>query len=386
MRNVLDSIRAALSGLRDRFVALSGRNKGIVAGASVVVLVVIGVGAAAVFGGGGETTPTTLAAVTTTTPTTTTTLPATTTTTTTTIAGLASPLNGLAADDPALLERRALAVKIDNHPNARPQSGIAQADLVYELLVEGGLSRFIAIFHDNDSEYLGPIRSGRPTDPTLIRPTGAVMVFSGAQPWIEQIIVNTGVRLIGEGEGTFRIQGRSAPHNLYGDTLALRAVADARGYGDDPPPAILEIGEYEGQEPAAQVATTWDAGNRVLWLWNGSEYQRFTNELPHNEIDIDGNETQIATDVLVVLEAVQYTARPPGDGTPVPALETVGEGVAYVFANGMVQEGSWSRADNADPFTLRAADGGAMTVPAGRPWIAIFPNSQPVSWLAEATS
>jgi hypothetical protein len=107
-------------------------------------------------------------ATTTTTPTTTTstTRPTTTateaTTTTETAPGPASPLNGLPAEDPTLLDRGVMAVKIDNHWNARPQSGLQEADAVYELVVEAGLTRFIALFHDNDSDYLGPMRSGRP--------------------------------------------------------------------------------------------------------------------------------------------------------------------------------------------------------------------------------
>ncbi|MCP3976979.1 MAG: DUF3048 domain-containing protein, partial [bacterium] len=94
---------------------------------------------------------------------TTTTSTSTTTTTTTLGPQNPSPLNGLNVEDPELLERRAIAVKVDNHWNARPQSGIQEADMVYELLVEGGLTRFIAVFHHSDSGYVGPIRSLRPT-------------------------------------------------------------------------------------------------------------------------------------------------------------------------------------------------------------------------------
>jgi len=389
MRNAWDRITGALTQVWDRILALPIAGK--VAVAAGVLLLALGVGAlsAAIFGGGTTTTTASPVAATTTSPPATTapattTTAAATTTTTTLPPGPGSVFNGVPAEDPDLLERRALAVKIDNHPRARPQSGIDQADMVYELLVEGGLSRFIAIFHDNDADYVGPIRSGRPTDPTLIRPTGGIMVYSGAQPWIQSIIVNAGVPLIGEGDATFRIGSRSAPHNLYGDTTAMRAVAESRGLDNDPPTRFFEIGEFMGVEPAAQISTPWDAANRVLWIWDGSVYSRFTNELPHNEVDAEGNETQITTDVLVVLTAERYTARPPGgDGSAVPALETVGGGVAYVFANGFVAEGEWSRSDIADPFTLTDRDGNPLAVPVGRPWVAVFPDSQTVTWLAE---
>lgn len=389
MRNPLATTGRALGRLKNDFVGLPTSRKALLAGGTVVVVVAVGFGGAALLSNDSTTPATTVPlAVTTTTTTTTpvTTSSTSTTTTTTTIAALSSPLNGLPADDPALLERRAMAIKIDNHANARPQSGLSDADLVYELLVEGGLSRFIAIFHDNDSAYVGPIRSGRPTDPTLIRPTGAVMVYSGAQPWVQSIIVSAGVHLIGEGEGTFRIGSRSAPHNLYGDTLALRTVADSRDYADEAPPMFFEIGDYAGGEPAAQISTTWDSANRVLWAWDGETYSRFTNELPHNQIDVDGVQTQVTTDFIVVLMANRYTARPPGDGTAVPALETTGSGDAFVFADGMVVEGEWSRGAIADPFTLTDAAGNPLIVPTGRPWVAVFPNTQPLTWLAEPPS
>ncbi len=109
-----------------------------------------------------------------------------------------SPLNGMGVEDPSLLDRRVIAVKIDNHWDARPQSGIEQADAIYELLVEGGLTRFIALFHNSDTEYLGPVRSGRPTDPTLIKFLGAPLQISGAQPWVSSLIVGDGVNLLGD--------------------------------------------------------------------------------------------------------------------------------------------------------------------------------------------
>ena len=111
------------------------------------------------------TTTTTLAPVTTIATTTTTTAPPTTTTTTTTIPEpeVSAAINGLPAEDD-LVDRRVVAVKIDNHPNARPQSGLDVADAVYEVLVEAGLTRFIALFHQSDADHVGPNRSGRPTD------------------------------------------------------------------------------------------------------------------------------------------------------------------------------------------------------------------------------
>ncbi|MEX0666700.1 MAG: DUF3048 domain-containing protein, partial [Acidimicrobiia bacterium] len=137
--------------------------------------------------------------VATTPPSTTTTRQATTTSraTTTTRPLPTSPINGLPVEDADLLDRRLIAVKIDNHASARPQSGIDQANAIVEIPVEG-ITRFIALFHDTDATYLGPVRSGRPTDGKFLSPLGAVFAISGGQSWVLSGIRNEGVEIIGE--------------------------------------------------------------------------------------------------------------------------------------------------------------------------------------------
>jgi hypothetical protein len=320
---------------------------------------------------------------TTTVPTTTSTAPTTTqaTTTTTEPTGPVSPLNGLPAEDPALLERGVLAVKIDNHVKARPQSGLQHADAVIELPVEG-VTRFIALFHDNDTDYLGPIRSVRPTDPTLVNPIDAVFAISGGSGWILRFVAARGTQMLGEGPGMFRIQDRSAPHNLYGDTTARRDAAAERGYRDDPPPDLFTWGTFEADEPATDVRLGWGDGLIVNWKWDGDQYLRSNGIAPHNWLTEDDEEDQLGVDTLVVLFARRYTARPakPSDGTPVPAMETVGSGRALIFAEGLVAEGTWSRSDPDEPFQLVSESGNPLEVPPGVPWISVFPDTRSVSW------
>lgn len=296
-----------------------------------------------------------------------------------------SPINGLGVDDPALLERRVLAVKIDNHAEARPQSGILEADAVFEIRVEGGLTRLMAVFHSSDSEYLGPIRSGRPSDAALVRPLEAVLVISGGQPWIRNGITQLGVPYIGDTRpGMFRISGRFAPHNLYGDTLALREVADSRGFADEPPPtALWEFGDppAEGEE-ATEITFVFSRTTTTAWTWEGGHYLRSIDGVESTWLTPEGETERIAADVLVAIVGRQYTASPPAgsSGSAVPATETVGTGTVYVFAEGRVVTGTWQRDSAADPFTLTTADGSPLSVPAGFPWISVVPDSGEVRW------
>ena len=111
-----------------------------------------------------------------------------------------SPLTGLEISPELWLKRprRVLAFKIDNNINARPQSGLQEADAIFEILVEGGMTRFLALFLDKSSSYLGPIRSARPTDPTVIRPYGGTLVVSGATGGLIPTIRESGVPVLEE--------------------------------------------------------------------------------------------------------------------------------------------------------------------------------------------
>lgn len=314
---------------------------------------------------------------------TTTTTTASTTTTTTAPSVPVSPLNGLPAEDPELLERGVLAVKIDNHWNARPQSGIQEADAVYELLVEAGLTRFIALFHDNDSAYLGPMRSGRPTDPTLLLPLHATFAISGAQGWVIAQIVGAGVPIVGEVRpATFRIPTRSAPHDLYVDTSLLRAYADEHGYPGEPPPDLLTWGTFTPDEEAEAVEIHFSTETSAGWQWDGERYLRSTNGKIHSWVDEAAETGRIAADTLVVLFAPFYTARPPANanGSPVPATQTVGSGRALVFARGQVAEGTWLRDATDQMIRLLRPDGRPLQVPPGVPWISLVPDGRSVVW------
>jgi hypothetical protein len=341
---------------------------------------------AAACGGDTASTTTTTAAPTTSTSVTTTTSTTVTTTTSTTIAtgptvttlpeGFRSPINGLHPELETLLDRRGIAVKVDNHPDARPQSGIQRADAMIEILVEGGFTRFIALFHDNDIDYIGPIRSIRPTDSTLIQWLDVPLAYSGGQPWVQDLFATRSIRLIGE-NAMFRISSREAPQNLYGDTTRFRTVSDQRGYDDDPPRWLYDIGIWEfPDESATEITIRWSANTVVRWVYTDGKYLRFNGTTPHLWRAEDGTEGQISADVLVTLTGRAYTAAPPSGvtGTPVPATDTVGSGRARVFAYGLVWVGIWERDGINEPFRLISDDGSVAVVPPGVPWVSILPD------------
>jgi hypothetical protein len=328
-----------------------------------------------------NTTTTAAAPTTTEAPTTTTTTVPETTTTERTSDGPTSPINGLSIEDAASLERRALVVKIDNHPNARPQTGLSEADAVIELMVEG-ITRLIAVFHTGDAETVGPIRSMRPTDGQLATLFDAPLVASGGQDWVISSIRNTGTDIVGEvgRPQTFRSSSRSAPHNLYGNTIAIRDLADSRGYDDVAPDPLWEFGDMpDDAAEASEIQLPFASGLVVRWTWDGERYTKTTNGAVHNWILPDGESEQMWAETVVVLEMSTYTQSPPPGGGPAKAVESVGSGNAYVFADGRVVEGRWQRDSLGDTFTLTTGEE-TMAVPPGKLAIAFFDSDQTPTW------
>jgi hypothetical protein len=312
---------------------------------------------------------------TTTTSSTTTSLATTTTSlaTATTAVPTVSPLNGLPVSDPTLLQRRLLAVKIDNHPNARPHSGVNHADLVFEIRVEG-ITRFLTMWLQSDAEFLGPMRSGRPTDATILaalnQPTFAI---SGAQGWVQQLITSSGINLLTETTpAAFRVSFRSAPHNLYTTTADLRADADAREYEDLPPTGpIWEFGPMPVAAAAASGVHIDFRGTDVDWIWDETtgSWLRSTDGQESGWRDEDGTEGRIGVPVLIGLESEQYS------NNGLPSSHTTGSGQAWVFAEGKVVEGTWERETETEWFTLTDTEGNAIAIPPGQAWISLVPDT-----------
>ena len=306
------------------------------------------------------------------------------TTTTTLLPEIPGTINGLPADSDDLINRRVVGVKIDNHAQARPQSGIQIADAVYEILVEGGITRFIALFHQTDSDYVGPNRSGRPTDSKVMRPLNGVFQISGAQPWVQDIFAKDGVHVSYDtGATTWRMPHNAAPHNLYTSTLKIREYADGRGWPDEAPPQLFVYG-YEPTpvvDDATKISFDWSDHTPVNWEWDGEQYLRFNGTTPHEWIDEDGQRGQISADQLVVIKGRKsIMSSPTGSGSSVPTTETIGSGEALVFHSGGVLDATWERESITDVIRLVDADGNDIILSPGRIWVNIFPTSSTVTW------
>ena len=303
-----------------------------------------------------------------------------------------SPFTGKELPPETWLKRpkRVIAFKIDNNIKARPQSGLQEADAVHEILVEGGMTRFLAFFYDNTSKYLGPIRSARPTDPTMVRPYGGTLVVSGATAGLIPSIRELGVPVLEEQSSPvmFRISSRNAPHNLYADTELVRQRIDERGfYFLQPGPGPLYpfgLNQNNWNDGADKITIKYSEFTTVIWKLDGDKYSRFIIDkysdnkeaTAHNFISQDGNYTDILkTETIVVIQGPLYKDK----ATTLPSVLTVGVGNAYVFNQGKYIEGSWRRGDITEPFVLTDINGNDIEVPPSTQWVHILPNEGLVS-------
>ena len=296
--------------------------------------------------------------------------------------GINSPVNGLPMPSGAN-NSIVIGIKNDNNVNARPQSGPQNADAVVEVLVEGGMTRFINIFFQSDTVYHGPIRSARPTDPTVLRPLGGVLVASGATGGLIPEIVDMGVPVITDRRPDyFRISSRKAPHNLYADTSKLKSTAIGRGYKKTNNPQPL----FPWGDPSLSnwsnnnyLTLTFSGYTSTTWTWNGSKYLRSYYDAYKNQksdnihywADQNGNTGQISTDTVIALFCEPYL-----HPLQLPSVKTVGEGRAIILHDGKLLDAKWKRGSNLDPFHIVDSNNNILYVPKGKVWISLVPSTK----------
>lgn len=304
--------------------------------------------------------------------------PAAVTTTTQPPTGPTAPLTGLRLADGANADRPALAVKIDNldaaSETALPQSGLPKADIVIEEIVEGNITRLVAVFQSQDPGRVGPVRSARTTDVHLLPQFGRpLLAWSGGNDGVvgavrsSPSIVDVGFDVASSAYA--RDSSRRAPHNLYveagelwGRAADLPAATPILRYRPDG-----ASGNGATATPSMGVDLNWGGGvasSPVSWRWDPTLrlYLREQNGRPH--ADADG--TQLAAQNVVVL--VTPYGQSPADLRSPEAL-TVGTGEAYVFTNGALIHGRWDRPAEDVPAALADDTGAPILLTPGQTWI-----------------
>lgn len=289
--------------------------------------------------------------------------------------GPVAPLTGLSTDA-ATAARPALVMKVDNHPRARPQTGLEKADIVFDLRAEG-ITRFAAVFQSQIPDPVGPVRSSRTSDFDLLR--GLDTPIYGSSGGNDH--VTNGLRTLPIIELTnrtrneyFRDFNRPAPHNLYINGSELYELAEEQAQRTDtdltsPQPWFQYRGDDEAPSELARpavgpVSVSFTDSPLVTHEWDDRRggWLRTQDGRPHTTVEGD----QLAPENVVIM-ITQYRTSP---ADPIsPEVVSVGEGDVVVLTDGMVIRGRWVRATAEDKLTLTDGEGELIKLTPGRTWV-----------------
>ena len=289
------------------------------------------------------------------------------------------PLSGEEPGKESALDRPAVGLKIENNPAAYPLSGLEEAEVVYEEPVEGGLSRFLAIYHCTDAAQAGPVRSARIVDPAILLPYTHILGAAGGNDIVRAALDEAELVVIDEtGAGTAmsRVErpGVSSEHTLYGDTAAIRKLG--RKDFDEPPSEVFTFGDAEGTgKKATTITITFSLGNVVSFEWKEGRWYRIDNGQP---LIGEGGDQFAADNVLIEEHTVNF-AEGISDviGAPSPEIEDVtGSGRAVLFRDGRAFKGTWTRESEEDRVVFETTAGDEMVLKEGTTWIELVPDDK----------
>lgn len=285
------------------------------------------------------------------------------------------PLTG--QDPPAKLnlQRPAVAVKVENDPAARPQSGLERADVVFEERVEGGITRFMAIFHCGDAEVLGSVRSGRFDDPKIALPFTSLIAASGSNQIVTNQMTEKGILYLTESttDGLFRDSSLgSGVHGLFADTKTLRKAA-IQGKLKPPKEGIFTFGEIANKaKKAATVSMNFTPSNTIEYRWEAGGWARYEAGAPF--MTRAGDQLSVPNVLVQLVQVDNSDTIVDVAGNPSPDITLVGTGKVLLFRDGKVIKGTWEikKEGGAPRFTDKKGE--PLVFAEGPIWIELIPN------------
>jgi hypothetical protein len=293
----------------------------------------------------------------------------TTTTTTTTVPIPIAPLTGRPDPSDNALTRPALTVKIENTPEALPQWGVEEADVIYEEIVNGGITRLAAVFNSQAPAKVGPVRSVRPTDTQVVWPIGGIFAYSGGAPYAVASISTAPVKLIDEssaGTAMFRDPNLYAPHNLF----AIAPQLFAFGGIPVPPPPLFQY-RTSKQKTAGLTAVSFivpfPSYYQVTWTWDTTSLS--WDRTLFGKADVTGTGVRESPKNVIVMWANYVN----GIGTEASYANLQGSGTAAFFVDGKETMGTWSRGPSkSDVIQYKTANGNPALMTPGQTWVELL--------------
>lgn len=293
------------------------------------------------------------------------------------------PLTGLDAGSAEEIRTRIVSMKVENSPEARPQSALDQADVVYETITEGGVTRFNALFHSQAPTVAGPVRSARWSDTYIVPQFQALFSHCGGKTPLMKELKDKKYsdmdQFFNESD-YFRSSDRKAPHNLYGDITKIRASAiSKRGYVAEATVRSFAF-DRSGKvttPTVTSIVVPFDPGNRVGWAYDpGTKlYSRTINGTAHKD-GVSGQ--QYTARNVVVLWALSKPRGADVKGSTVIEIVLNGTGRASVFRDGQRYDGRWETQGDTPPV-FTTGEGAAIKLSPGVTWFQVIETNQDIT-------
>jgi hypothetical protein len=272
---------------------------------------------------------------------------------------------------------RPVAIMIDNHPNARPQSGVSKADVVWEAPVEGGITRNMLIFRSASTTEIGPVRSARPYFLRWAREFDAVYAHvGGSDEALAQLAAGTlgldDANEFNNGATFWRDSRRDAPHNTYTSNLRLNQLMEKKGWS-------TTTEAIDTTARSREVATGTPATRISIIPIEGGEAIEFRADVKENGYALwrrnhqmrDRDGSAIAPRTIVVLEVDVVTVADP-QGKGLIGLQAIGTGAASVFRDGLMLSGTWKKTSASEPTMVLDDAGKKIPFAEGQVWYVVI--------------
>ncbi len=312
-----------------------------------------------------------------------------------------NPLTGLSVVDPSLLERRPLSVKVQIFPRGqRPPMGISLADIVYDYYQNNGLTRFHAIFYGQNAEQVGPIRSGRLFDSSLVRMYKSILAFGGADRRILNKFLNSDFanRLVMEGYGNCPPMCRIDPNGfnfLVTNTAELSAYAISKGIDNsrqDLNGMVFHSLVPAGGSVASQVVIRYSISSYNRWDYDpaSGKYVRYQDTTEAANIQNESFELLVdkftgqrieAANVVILFLPHEYAYRSQSGNSEIVDIILSGSGRAYALRDGAIFELAWNRPNRDSVLFLTFPDGSLYPFKPGNTWFQVIGQSSKVEVL-----
>ncbi|HET9672886.1 MAG TPA: DUF3048 domain-containing protein [Actinomycetota bacterium] len=273
-------------------------------------------------------------------------------------------------------DRPAIAVKVENTDDAYPLSGLHRADIVYEEPVEGGITRFVAVFQCRQAERVGPVRSARTTDPKILVQFGGepLLAYSGAAEAVTRAVDAAEVRSLTEttANDAFERDGsRLAPHNLYVSVPRLYRAARASGADLSMPREVFTFdADVPGGKRRSVATVTFSPATTAVWEWTGQEWARSLDGAP---MLLEDEQPIAATNVVIQEVEVGTSTIVDASGSASPTVDLTGNGRAWILRDGRLIVGRWQRRSLEDVTVFESRSGERIALAPGTTFVQLIP-------------